>query len=111
MAAVHQSSITFAFIIAEAEKIESLLRSSNATDHSKAANDSDVLWDLIHNHAHKEIMDKIGMDIMFLTDVRNWIQRDYNIDNARTMIASFIRCTRRKSKNTIKSTSTTSTDE
>lgn len=90
MAAAHQSSITFEFIVAKANDIKTLLESTDEANHKQAARDADTLWDLMNQHLHKDANDMIWYHCLFLTDVRNTIDRDHNAKHALYLIEGFI---------------------
>lgn len=96
MAAAHQSSITFEFIIAKANEIKDLLTSTDEANHKRAARDADTLWDLIDQHAHKDLAELLAYDCLLLTDVRNALDRDQNAKHALLQIEGFIRYVSRK---------------
>jgi hypothetical protein len=96
MAAAHQSSITYEFILSEAQKIKDMLDSDDEALHRRAAEESDRLWDLIDKHAHADLSEAMAYDCTLLTDVRNWIEREYNVPFAKSAIESFIRLTDRR---------------
>jgi hypothetical protein len=97
MAAAHQSSITYEFIIHEATKIQTKLLTSDTELHKQAATDCDRLWSLINEEAHEELAEAIAYECLFLTDARNSITRENNIENARQCIRGFIKNVKRLS--------------
>lgn len=90
-AAAHQSSITFDFIIAKATEIKTLLESTDEANHKQAARDADTLWDLMNQHLDKDANDMIWYHCLFLTDVRNTIDREHDAKHALYLIKCFIR--------------------
>jgi len=96
MAAAHQSSINFEFIIAKANEIKDLLTSSEEANHNQAAKEADILWDLIFNHAHKDLAELLAYDGLLLTDVRNTINREHDAKHALYLIEGFILYVSRK---------------
>lgn len=87
-------------VIERALAIQERLNRPDTTEHQIAAQEADDLWYSIQYNEDESLVDVVGMEMLFLTDVRNAVRRDHDIDNARSVIWYFIDYNQRKLKTT-----------